>query len=565
MRVSSQCAASLFGLAAALLLPVTAQAQSIGYDPVGGTGGSDAGSYQPSSDSGGGTASRKRRTEVTPYIEIAQVVNAQLSPGNDVLTYTQVAAGVDATISGRNTGAAVSARYARQIGWGDTRDADIISGIAHGYATVTPGLTVTAGGLATQTSYSGGSGTSGRGDDGYRLYSVYAGPALKTRVGDVDVAASYRAGYSRLEDKNGYQASVDSAPVDFVSESVVQSADVQAGVAPGVVLPVGLAVGGSFYQEDITDLDQRVRDMQARAMVTVPVNRTTQVVGAIGYEDVEISNRDAVYDEDGNPVIGTDGHYVVDKSVPRQLSYDVSGIIWDVGVMWRPSQRTALSAHVGRRYGSTSFGGTLAYAPDDRKHLSIAVYDNVAGFGGQVNRALYDLPDDFEAVRDPVTGELNGCVNSLEGNNCLSGVLGSVRTSAFRARGVAASYTMQLGRINAGIGLGYDRRKYIAAEDTILASVNGTVDENYWLSAFLSGRLGSRASWSTNAHANWTSSNYSTLGDSAVYGISAAYYRSITPRLSGTLAVSVDGTTYNDTDIDDIWYASGLAALRYSF
>ncbi|MCJ2181663.1 preprotein translocase subunit YajC [Novosphingobium sp. 1949] len=558
--LSTRCALGALVLAVPAV-PATLFAQTLGYD----TGsGSDAGSAL---DSGGTSPSGKvghssrRKFEVTPYIEVDQVVTAQLSPGDDVLTYTQLSAGVDAAISGRNTAIAVSARYARQIGWGKTRDADLVSGVARASTLITPGLSLDAGALATQMDYSG-SGT--RGSD-RQTYSVYGGPAVKTQVGKLDVAGSYRLGYTRIDQNNAYQASADSDPVDVIYDSVIQSADLQAGFAPGTIAPVGLGVGGSFYQEDMSAYDQRVRDMQARAMVTVPVNRTTRVVGAIGYEDVEISNRDVLYDGDGNAVVGSDGQYVTDKSSPRQLSYDVSGILWDVAVMWRPSPRTSLSAHFGRRYGSTSFGGTLAYSPDDRKHLGITVYDNVAGFGGQVNNALASLSDDFEAVRDPVTGELSGCVDTLAGSNCLTGVLGAVRSSAFRARGVAASYTMQIGRLRAGLGLGYDRRRYLGAEDTILASANGTVDENYWITAYLSGPLGRRAGWSTTAYANWIVSNYAAQSDVSAFGASAAYYRLITPRLRGSVALSLYGVSYDEISLDDIWSASALAGLRYNF
>lgn len=250
------------------------------------------------------------------------------------------------------------------------------------------------------------------------VYSVYGGPSFRTRAGDVDFAANYRAGFTKVEQSDAFVATPGGAAADVFDKSVTQIADIEAGVAPYVIAPVGLGAAGSFYQEDISNLDQRVRDMQARALVTVPVSRTVQVVGAIGYEDVEVSSRDALRDADGNPVIGSDGRYKTDKSVPRELAYDVSGLTWDVAVMWRPSRRTSLSAHFGRRYGSTSFGGNLAYAPDDRSQLSVTVYDNVSGFGGQLNRALDQLPDDFVAVRDPVTGELRGCVSSLDGSNC---------------------------------------------------------------------------------------------------------------------------------------------------
>lgn len=547
--------------------PGLAGAQTIGYEGV--DSGGEPSRYQPQGEKRSGRGGGGKRVELRPYIEVAQIVDAQISPGSDVLTYTQAAAGVDAVVAGRNNGAAVSLRYERQFGWGKARDGDAISGIARGYTTVVPGVTIEAGGLATEaTVENGGSGlanTRVSDKDKTKIYSVYGGPSVATRAGDVAVSANYRAGFTKVEESNAFIASPGGVAVDVFDESTVHVADVEAGVAPGTVLPVGLAAGGSFYQEDISNLDQRARDMQVRGMVTVPVNRTVQVVGAIGYEDVEISSRDALRDGEGDPVIGADGRYVTDKSAPRELAYDVSGLTWDVAVMWRPSRRTSLSAHVGRRYGSTSYGGTLSYAPNDRSQLSVAVYDNIAGFGGQINRLLDDLPDDFEAVRDPVTGELTGCVDSLRGNNCFAGAIGSLRSSTFRARGVAASWSMRLGRLNAGLGAGYDRRKFIAARGTILASANGVIDENTWLAAFLGGPLGRDAGWSTTAYANWLSSNDPLFGNVSGYGASASYFRRLTRGLRASLAVGIDGASRADGDVEDIWTASAFAGLRYDF
>lgn len=570
IRFSATSGMALVALAA-VGMPSAAWAQSIGYDGFNGSdgGSSEASPSQPAKASKRGGKGSKR-LEISPYIEVDQIVNAQLSPGNDVLTYTQLAAGVDAGIAGRNNAASVSVRYERQFGWGKkAADGDAISGIARGYTTILPGVTLEAGGLATQASVENGvvAGNNGQVSDKSKtkIYSVYGGPSVATRAGAVNLNANYRAGYTKVDQSNAFVSAPGVAAVDVFDESVTQVADAEAGVAPGTVLPVGLAVAGSFYQEDISNLDQRLRDMQVRAMVTVPVSRTVQAVGAIGYEDVEVSSRDAVRDADGNPVIGSDGRYETDKSAPRVLAYDVNGLTWDVAVMWRPSRRTSLSAHVGRRYGATNFGGTLSYAPDDRKQLSIAVYNNVAGYGGQLNRLINELPDDFEAVRDPVTGDLTGCVDTLEGNNCLSGALGSLRSSTFRARGISASYTMKIGRLNAGVGLGYDRRKFIAAEGTVLASANGVIDENYWLAGYLSGPLGRDAGWATNVYANWLSSNDPLFGDVAGYGASASYSRLLTRRLRANVAVAVDGSSRDTPDIDDIWTASALAGLRYNF
>ncbi|EIZ80383.1 hypothetical protein WSK_0941 [Novosphingobium sp. Rr 2-17] len=569
---------------AALGLPQVAGAQTVGYDNVGSdtssdptvTANADADTNKPARSSkrggkGNGRGNGAKHIDVVPYIELDQIVTADITPGSDVLTYTQAVVGVDATIAGRNNALSASVRYAHQIGWGKkANDGDQISGIARGYTRIAPGLTVEAGALATRTnSYGGtssgiGSSSLGGGSFGgnQTVYSVYAGPALTQRVGDLNISASYRLGYTKVTQDG--DRSVGS--FDTFDESIVQVADLEAGFSPGTLLPVGVGVAASGYQENISNLDQRVRDFQARALVTVPVSRTVQVVGAVGYEDVEVSSRDAKRNADGTPMVGSDGRYVTDKSSPRQISYDVSGLIWDVAVMWRPSPRTSLSAHIGRRYGSISYGGNLSYAPSDRSQLSISVYDNISGYGGQVNRLLGELSDDFEAVRDPVTGQLQGCVATLDGNNCLSGVLGSLRSSTFRARGVTASYSIQIGRrLSAGIGVGYDRRNYIAAQGTVLASANGVIDENTWLAAYIGGQLSRRDGWSANTYVRWVSTNDLVSGDETGYGASASYYRNFLPRLRGTVAVAIDGVSSNTPSIDDIWSASALAGLRYSF
>lgn len=573
MTSKSALAAAACAVSLAALVPAGGQAQSIGDDGVGGAGDAPGADAEPTTShkpAKRGGRSGGKRIEVVPYIEVDQIVTAELSPGSDVLTYTQAAVGVDASIAGRNNALSASVRYERQVGWGrKAADGDAISGIARGYTTIVPGVTIEAGALATQARVeNGGSALTGglvSNSSTSTVYSVYGGPSVITRAGDLDIAANYRAGFTKVEQSDAFVAAPGEVAADVFDKSVVQVADLEAGFAPGTLLPVGVAAAASGYQEDISNLDQRVRDFQARAMVTVPVSRTVQAVGAVGYEDVEISSRDALRDSTGAPVIGSDGRFVTDKGAPREIAYEASGLIWDVAVMWRPSRRTSLSAHVGRRYGSTTYGGTLAYAPNDRSQLSVSVYDNVAGFGGQLNRLIDELPDDFEAVRDPVTGELRGCVATLDGANCLSGALGSVRSSTFRARGVTASYSMKIGRLSAGLGAGYDRRRFLAARGTILASANGVIDENLWLAAYLGGGLGPHAGWSTQVYANWITSTDALVGDVTGYGASASYWRAFAPRLRGTLAVGVDGASRDDPSIDDIWTASALAGLRYSF
>lgn len=558
----------------ALALPASAMAQSLDYGSVDGGGDApSAGKHgeRGGKDRGGRGGKRDYGVSVSPYIEAAQIVTAELEPGDEVLTYSRLTAGVDAGVSGRHNAASVSVRYDRYFGWGKrASDGDVISGVASGYATVTPGLQVEAGALATRSKINGDGTVGGIGSIGGggansgNVYSVYAGPTIKTRAGVAEIDANYRIGYTKVDSSDAIALTPGGPAVDVFDESVVQQANIHAGVAPGEVLPVGLGVGGGYYQEDVSNLDQRVRDLHARADVTLPVGQDIALVGGVGYEEVEISSRDALRDANGLPVIGSDGRYVTDKSAPRQLAYDVSGIIWDAGVVWKPSKRTQLEAHVGKRYGTTTYYGTFAYAPSARSSINVSVYDGVTGFGGQVNRVLADLPADFEAVRNPLTGDLNGCVASMEGNNCLSGVLGSVRSSTFRARGVAASYNLDLGRISAGLGAGYDRRKFIAARGTILAASNGVIDENIWLAAYMNAKLSERGTLSTNAYANWTKSGDVIGGKITSLGATAAYGHTITNHLSATVAVGIDGTTRQDPLPDD-WEASALAGVRYRF
>lgn len=550
------CAIATIGLSGAAI------AQDGGY----GENGGDSASSERSERGGPGG----RGVEVHPYIEASQIVVAELSPGDDVVTYSQVAVGVDASVTGRSNGGSLSVRYERTIGYDeDSADSGTLTGVARGYATIVPRvLTVEAGALAARTrvDVNGGS-TLGAltGDDATStVYSVFAGPNLHTSLGDAEVNANYRIGYTKVDSPDALLTTGGGVPLDVFDESLSQAAAFHIATRPGQPLPVGLGVGGGYNQEDISNFDQRLRDAYIRADVTVPVSQSLAVVGGVGYEDVEISSRDALLDANGDPVIGSDGRIVTDTSQPRQLAYDVSGLIWDVGVVWRPSTRTSLEAHVGRRYDSTSYYGTFSWAPSSRTGVSVSVYDAISGFGSQLNSSLANLPTQFDATRNGVTGDLSGCVATTEGNNCLAGVLGSVRSATYRSRGVAASYSVNLGRTNAGVGAGYDRRTFIAAPGTILAAANGVQDENYWVAFYLDGQLGSRASFSANTYASWLASGFSSTGDVLAVGASAAYRRQLLAGLSARAALALDHLDSSQAN-QDFTAASALLGLRYDF
>ncbi|MBU1756524.1 MAG: preprotein translocase subunit YajC, partial [Alphaproteobacteria bacterium] len=337
------------------------------------------------------TAPAGRRLSVQPYIEASQIFTAQLSPFDDVLTYTQLAAGVDAAYLGRNNGASVSLRYERNFGYGDASDSDTISGIARGYTTIVPQvLTVEAGALASRTTVTSGGSNFLPGqnnlDNSAQTYSAYVGPTLATRIDRVDVTGNYRLGYTRVDSPDFVTAGGNAA--DVFDESVSHSAQLRAGTQPGEYLPVGIGVGGGYFREDVNNLDQRVVDSYLRGDVTVPITPTLAVVAGVGYEDVEVSSRDALRDAAGNPVVGPDGRLVTDETGPRRIAFEADGLIWDVGVLWRPSQRTALSAVYGRRYDSDTYYGNFSWQPSRNSSVGVNVYDTITGFGGRLNNSL---------------------------------------------------------------------------------------------------------------------------------------------------------------------------------
>ena len=548
----------------ALCAPIAAHAQTLPYGDAAAAASGDDGEAVTSAQ-----PRRLDRVKITPYIEAGQVATAELSPGNDAVTYSIIAAGVDAAVRGRNNEGSVSLRYERRIGWvNPSNNGDTISGIARVSAAVVPRmLTIEAGAIAARSKVeNNGAAVLGPldvSDAVTQVYSVYAGPSLSTQVGDVAVRGGYRIGYTRVESPDAVISAPGQTPVDVFDDSIVHSANIHAGTKAGDVLPVGIGLGAGYNREDISNLDQRIEDFHARADVTVPVTSDVALVGGVGWEKVQVSSRDAVRDINGVPLVGGDGRLITDTSVPRVLAYNVSGLIWDAGVVWRPSRRTAFEAHVGRRYGSTTYYGSFAYAPSARSSLNVSVYDSISGFGSQMNAALAGLPTQFEAARNPLTGDINGCVIAQAQGTCLAGALGSVRSSVFRSRGAMASYGVSLGRLQAGVGAGYDRRKFIGAPGTILAVANGVIDENYWAAAYLNGVIDRNSKFSTNLYSNWYQSGDALAGQVSAIGATAAYYRSITNHLTATAALGIDGV--NREKLQDVWSASALVGVRYSF
>ena len=511
---------------------------------------------------------RERRAEVTPYIEIQQVLVADLKDGSDVLTYTSVAAGIDSSIQTRGAEAQVNLRYERRFFYQDNLgDDDVITGLARGGIQIVPNvLSLEAGAIATRSRVDlrgeAPSNTVGNIDNVTQVYSVYAGPNLSTTVGALDVNANYRVGYTKVENETTGTLPPGQLPIDVFDDSVSHSASASVGMQPGD-LPFGWSVGGGWEREDGGQLDQRYEGKYVRADVTVPVSSSLALVGGVGYEDIEISERDAVRDVNGVPVIGDDGRLVTDETSPRLLSYDQDGIIWDAGVLWRPSRRTSLEARFGQRYGSETYYGSFGYQPNPNTALNISVYDTVSGFGNLLNDNLANLGTSFSSTRNPLSGELNGCAFGQASSLCFNDVLQSAASSSFRARGVNGQLTYSTGGWNSGLGVGYARRRYFASQLGAVAPVDGLVDENYYANLSIGRQLDTYSSFDANVYANLLDSGFANAPNVLGLGANAAYYRQILPGLQGTAAVGLD--SFEQDGFDSEITASALLGLRYDF
>lgn len=506
--------------------------------------------------------SRSGKVNVTPYLGIDQVVIAPIKGDGDVLTYTNLTAGVSAQVQTRRMEAAVDLQYNHSFGWGSqATDQDVISGIISGQYQVARGLTLNAGGVASRVRSDGLSGAATLNNSATsHVYAGYVGPSYTTRIGDIAVNASYRLGYARVDDDldGGFSnAFPNGAFADSWSHSLMGSV----GFAPGTLLPVGLTASAGYDREDASQLDQRFEDKWGRVDATLPISRTVAAVGGIGYEEIEISQRSPLLDTNGFPVI-RNGRYVTNPGSPRALIYNFDDIIWDVGVLWRPNHRTSLQARVGERYGSMTYQGSFTWQGRDSS-IAIAVFDGIDSFGRIITADAAALSgSNLNVVRNPFTGDITGCAFSTTGGGqCFNDALSGITPANFRYRGVAAQYSRQHGPWGWGLGLGYSQRKFITPQgQTVL--IRGSKDQNWYGNASATYAIGPNDTIDTVIYANYFDAGDGRL-DVTNYGGFTSYNKNLSRRLSASASLGVDGV--KSDDIDTIISAMGQVGLRYSF
>lgn len=506
-------------------------------------------------------------TRIAPYLEVQQVLDADLGDG-DVLTYTSLAAGFDGRITTRRIEAQASYRYERRIPWdGELNDQDVHSGLARARIAVMPEvLAIEGGAIAIRTrSDIRGDGTGVVTSDSNnvtQVYGIYAGPSLSTKAGSLSVNADYRFGYVKAESDGAIRLGPAELPLDRYDRATSHDANARIGMAPGV-LPFGWSVSGGYVRENASQLDQRYIGRYARGDIVLPVSGTTALTGGLGHERIRLSQRAALLDANGLPLLDGRGRFVTDPASPRLLAYDTSGLIWDVGVIWKPGRRTTLEARFGRRYGDYAFTATLDHQLGRRTGLRIRVFDAIDSFGRGLTRNLSGLPVRFQNIEDPLGGGFGGCVfgNEPGSGTCFSDVLQSVTAANYRTRGAIAMLSGEQGPWRYGVGATYVAHRFLAPRGQVGVSIDGLTDRSFGVQASADRRLSANSGLTGVAYTEWYRSGLSNGVETTEIGADVSYYRYLTEHLRGRVAVGLYTTRFEGRGSDT--RGQLLLGLRY--
>ncbi|MGL4314363.1 MAG: hypothetical protein ACRCSO_10275, partial [Sphingomonas sp.] len=445
-------------------------------------------------------AAKKRKIDIDPYIEVGQVVTADVN-SSDVLTYTTVAAGVDASVQSRRVQLQISYRYEHRFSEaGNIGDSNVHSGLARANVAIAHGLSIEAGGLATRAhaDIRGAAPAQLTGNVGNtsQVYSFYGGPTLGTHLGPIGVSGSYRIGYTKVNAPTATGVDPTQPRLDVYDHSTNQLAQASLNLKSGVAAPFGITLSGAWERDDASQLSQRYDGRYGRADIIYPILPTFALTAGVGYEHIAITQRDALLDAGGNPVVDARGRFVENLAAPARIAYKFDGLYYDGGVVWKPSSRTQAEAHVGRRYGSISYTGTLAFQPIHNAVVAVNGYDGVTTFGRQLRNGIASLPTSFGNSATAFGNDFNSCTFGTDGaaGGCLNSVFQSISTAAFRARGVDAVASVTHGHTRFGGGVGYSNRKFLAPATGAAFNVNGVTDESYYAELFAAEQVAAHTS-----------------------------------------------------------------------
>jgi hypothetical protein len=398
------------------------------------------------------------------------------------------------------------------------------------------------------------------------VFAAQVGPSWQHKIGDLTAQADYRFGWTRSN--NGVGTFDVGAGIPVIQNSFTtlsQTADVAIGTRPGGLgLPFGWRVSGGWMHDDIHLLGGRYDDKFVRGDVTVPVSPTVALLGGLGYERGKATQEQLLVDTDGSALLDDRGHLQADPSKPSLLAYDEDGLIWDVGVLWRPNQRTSLELHGGRRYGGTNIYGSFNHRLSATESIQVVAYDDLSSFGRQLTTGIGALPTDFASDSAPIASSIAGCsFGAGSGGGVCLPALSGVTGNFYKSWGVYGIWSGERGRWAYGVSVGYDHRRYLgAAGEATDIAVDGSTEQSVYANGTLTRRLSPVSSVNASIYTAWYKTGTFSNSSYTSYGVIGTYNRAFTRRITGSAALGLStgggtGGTANDV------IGTALVALRY--
>jgi hypothetical protein len=331
---------------------------------------------------------------------------------------------------------------------------------------------------------------------------------------------------------------------------------------------------GNFIREDIDELDQKYRNYRGVADFGFRVNRSIELLGSVGYEDILNTQNSILFDPiTGLPVLDAEGNLQIDPANPRRTAYDQQGLTYDGGFRWTPSRRSELMVRAGKRFGGFTLAADLRF----EARGGLVVVGNWDESLDSIGRLLSQYQNGNLIGATRISGFMDEagiplCILGFDPvtETCLLGLTQSITPATFKLDRGTLGVSMQSGTFGGYAGANYERRQYVDSQQLQVpgqpqlppAAALGD-DISYGLRGSLSfgqvegGNLTFNAMVARNKYALSRNRHDTT----ALVG--ANYLMPISSNLSATASAYVSKRFSNTAD--DGGSLTGALGLRYTF
>ena len=521
---------------------------------------------------GGGNSTRqpRNRPKFALGLDLQEVVEQQFRGVGDDVTYTEVSGDLGVQIKNRRIVASGTYRVSYRIPErGKIGKSFTQNGVMRAQATVIRDLlTMDTGVIVTRSRVDPGGAApqtnSANAKNLTQTYSTFVQPTVSHHFGELGFNAVYRYAYTKNSGKVGAQA-VGARPVNRFDDSISHQVSTSVGMKRSE-LPFDWKASLEYARENASSLAKHTRSFNAAGEITLPVSGSLALVSSGGYERIRISERPPLLDSvTGIPVTDGKGRFIADPATPRVMTYEISGIIADAGVIWRPSSRTRLEMRAGYRYDDLTVTGLFEMKFSDRTGLTFILTDRIESFGQSVSGGLAAAPVELDLTQssDPNSSFQNCLFGKGAGTGrCVGGALSQASASNYRERSGSLIFSHRMRRWSFSTSGGYSRRTYIDTPGTVL-SLAGVVDQNFFAELQMSGILSRQSGISFSFRGNLFKNGQAGQPNVTSGSFSSNYYRTFGQGIRLQANMTLDASKQDGMTAD----VSGRAqlGLQYQF